>query len=36
MLDALALSLTDNEAAALLNKTRTKLFDRIHPARKRA
>ena len=35
-LDALALSLTDNEAAALLNKVRTKLFDKIHPARKRA
>lgn len=35
-LDALALSLTDNEAAALLNKARTSLFNTIHPARQRA
>ena len=35
-LDALALRITDNEAAALVSKTRTTLFDKIHPARKRA
>lgn len=35
-LDALALRITDNEAAALVNKARTSLFNKIHPARKRA
>jgi len=35
-LDALALSITDNEAAALLNKARTSLFNKIRPAQKRA
>ena len=35
-LDALALSITDNEAVERVNKARTKLFDKIRLARKRA
>lgn len=35
-LDALALSITDNEAVERMNKARTKLFDNIRLARKRA
>ncbi len=35
-LDALALSLTDNEAVERVNKARTKLFDQIRHTRKRA
>ena len=35
-LDALALSMTDNEAVERVNKARTKLFDTIRLARKRA
>lgn len=35
-LDALALSRTDNEAAAQMNVARATLFDTLHPARRRA
>jgi hypothetical protein len=35
-LDALALSMTDNEAVEQVNQARTKLFDQIRLARKRA
>jgi hypothetical protein len=35
-LDALALSITDNEAVERVNKARTQLFDKIRLARKRA
>jgi transposase InsO family protein len=35
-LDALALNITDNEAVERVNKARTKLFDKIRLARKRA